>query len=432
MRIHQLILRNVLQHRLSSGLTLLNVALGALLLSAILQLRSATERSFLGPSRGYSLVVGPPGSRLELVLNTVFQMGQSPGLLAYDAFEELEQNPATELAVPYAVGDSFRGYRVVGTSEAFFAPRFPQPAASNTAAKFSQGRPFQVDRAALHGQLEAIARGGAGEPAASDVPVLEAVLGASVARQLGIQLGDQIEPTHGVEGGGSAHEHQQLWNVVGILTPTATPVDELVLINLDSFFRISDHRGGVIPENGKPAISAVLLFPKPGVHKALLLAQLSKRTQLQVADVDGEVRRLFRIVGNVDRIFLLIAGLVVWVGVVSVSVGIYNTLAARRRDLAILRILGARRRTLFGMLIGEAALLSALGGVLGMGLGHALVAVGAGWIERSSGVRPGALWPLPEEALALALLVLAGAVSGLLPALRAYRSDVAAHLAPVS
>ncbi|MEY2929737.1 MAG: hypothetical protein RL033_486 [Pseudomonadota bacterium] len=432
MRIHQLILRNVLQHRLSSGLTLLNVALGALLLSAILLLRSATERSFLGPSRGYSLVVGPPGSRLELVLNTVFQMGQSPGLLAYEAFEELEQNPATELAVPYAVGDSFRGYRVVGTSEAFFAPRFPQPAASDTAGKFSQGRPFQVDRAGLHRQLEAIARGGAGEPASPGVPVLEAVLGASVARQLGIQLGDQIEPTHGVEGGGTAHEHQLLWTVVGILTPTATPVDELVLINLDSFFRISDHRGGVIPENGKPAISAVLLFPKPGVHKALLLAQLSKRTQLQVADVDGEVRRLFRIVGNVDRIFLLIAGLVVWVGVVSVSVGIYNTLAARRRDLAILRILGARRRTLFGMLIGEAALLSALGGVLGMGLGHVLVAAGAGWIERSSGVRPGSLWPLPEEALALVLLVLAGAISGLLPALRAYRSDVAAHLAPVS
>lgn len=432
MRIHQLVLRNVLQHRLSSGLTLLNVALGALLLSIILLLRSATERAFLGPGRGYSLIVGAPGSALELVLSTVFQMGEGPGLLAYETFEELERHPSTELAVPYAVGDSFRGFRVVGTSEAFFAPRFPQPAGPDAASKLRAGRPFRVDGAALRQQLDAIASGDTGAASAGLSPALEAVLGAGVARQLGIQLGDQIEPTHGVEGGGTAHEHQLLWTVVGILKPTATPVDELVLINLDSFFRIGDHRGGVIPENGKPAISAVVLFPKPGVHKALLLAQLAKRTQVQVADVDGEVRRLFRIVGNVDRIFLVIAILVVWVGVTSVSVSIYNTLASRQRDLAILRILGARRRTLLAMLVGEAALVSALGGALGMVLGHGLVAAAAGWIEQSTGVRLGGVWPLPEEVLALALLVLAGAASGLLPALRAYRSDVATHLAPVS
>lgn len=432
MRIHQLILRNVLQHRLSAGLTLLNVALGALLLSIILLLRSATERSFLGPSRGYSLVVGPPGSSLELVLSTVFQMGPSPGLLPYEAFEELEQHASTELAVPLALGDSFHGFPVMGTSEAFFAPRFPHPAAADTAGKLRAGRPFRFDRAALRRQLAAIASGAAAEPSSAPAPASEAVLGAHVAAALGIQVGDQIEPTHGVEGEGTAHAQQLLWNVVGILEPTGTPVDELVLINLDSFFQISDHRGGVIPENGKPAISAVLLFPKPGVHKALLLAQLSKRTQLQVADVDGEVRRLFRIVGNVDHIFFVIALLVVWIGVSSVSVGIYNTLAARRRDLAILRILGARRRTLLGMLIGEAALISALGGILGMALGHLLVGAAAGWIEASSGVRPSALLLLPEELLALGLLVVAGAASGLLPALRAYRSDVAAHLAPVS
>jgi len=154
--------------------------------------------------------------------------------------------------------------------------------------------------------------------------------------------------------------------------------------------------------------------------------------QLQVADVDSEVRRLLRIVGNVDRVFFVIAVLVVWVGVVSVAVGIYNTLAARQRELAILRILGARRSTLFGMLVGEATLLSAVGGALGLVLGHLLVAVGAGLVEQSSGVRPRAWLLLPEEALAYALLVLAGALSGLLPAAKAYRSDAAASLAPLS
>ena len=437
MRAYQLILRNVSQHRLSSALTLLSVALGALLLSSILLLRAATESSFFGPSRGFSLVVGPPGSRLELVLNTIFQIGQSPGLLAYDAFEELEKNPSTELAVPYAVGDAFRGFRVVGTSDGFFSPRFPHPAAANTAGKFSSGRPFRFDVAALRARLAELAAGAADATsgaalAAPESGVAEAVLGANVARQLDIRLGDQIEPTHGVDGAGVAHEHAQLWTVVGILERSATPIDDLVLINLDSFFRIADHRGGIIPESGKPAISAVVLFPKPGVHKALLLGQLNKRTQLQVADVDGEVRRLLQIVGNVDRVFFVIAALVVWIGVVSVAVGIYNTLAARQRELAILRILGARRRTLFGMLVGEATLLSALGGALGLLLGHLLVAAGAGLIEQSSGVRPRAWLLLPEEALAYLLLVAAGALSGLLPATRAYRSDAAANLAPLS
>src|SRR4051794_6665392 len=190
MRAYQLILRNVSQHRLSSALTLLSVALGALLLSAILLLRAATENSFFGPSRGFSLVVGPPGSRLELVLNTVFQIGQSPGLLAYDAFEELERNPSTELAVPYAVGDAFRGFRVVGTSDAFFSARFPYPAAATTAGKFSAGRPFQFDATALRVRLDELAGGAqagaaaaanSGAALAAEQGVAEAVLGANVA-----------------------------------------------------------------------------------------------------------------------------------------------------------------------------------------------------------------------------------------------------------
>jgi putative ABC transport system permease protein len=136
-------------------------------------------------------------------------------------------------------------------------------------------------------------------------------------------------------------------------------------------------------------------------------------------------------VGNVDRVFFIIAVLVVWIGVVSVAVGIYNTLAARQRELSILRILGARRMTIFGMLVGEATLLSALGAGLGLGLGHLVVFAVSALVEKSSGVRPRALVFLPEEGLAFLLLVAAGALAGLLPAAKAYRSDAASHLVPL-
>jgi putative ABC transport system permease protein len=436
MRLDQLVRRNLRRQRVSASLTALNVALGALLVSVVLLLRSATAGAFLQPSRGFSLVVGPKGSRLELVLNAIFQLAQSPGLLSYGVFEELESHPSVQLAVPYAVGDTLRGFRVIGTTDAFFDPRFPYPSAATPEQKLQSGRPLRSDRAALHLALAALAPaagGGAlsaeeGAPAGAD----EAVVGAGVAAALDVRVGDRIEPTHGIEAGGVAHRERRLWQVVGVLARTGTPLDEVVLINLDSFFRIADHSGGVVPETNEPGLSAVLLFPRPGVHKAMLLSQLNKRSSLQVADVDAEVRALLSIVGNVDRIFFAIAVLVVVVGVVSVAVALYNTLGARRRELAILRILGARRRTVFGILVGEAALVSALGGGVGIAGGHLMVAAASGLVERSAGFRPSALVFLPEEALAYLLVIAAGALGGLLPGVEAYRTDVASTLTPPS
>jgi putative ABC transport system permease protein len=432
MRLDQLVRRNLSRHRVGSGLTTLNVALGVLLVSVVLVLRSATAGAFLQPSRGYSLVVGAPGSRLELVLSAVFHRGQSPGLLAVSVLDELERHASTQLAVPYAVGDTFRGFPVVGTSAAFFDPRFPYPRADSSAGKLASGRALHDDRPALRAALASLVAPHAAPGGAAVLKAVnEAVLGAEVAAELDVRVGDQIEPTHGTESGTVAHRQRQLWGVVGVLQRTGTPIDRLVLINLDSFFRIGDHAGGVIPETNEPGISAVLLFPKPGVHKALLLSQLDKRTTLQVADVDAEVRALLALVGNVDRVFFAIAVLVVLVGVVSVAVAIYNTLAARRREFAILRILGAGRRTIFGMLMGEAALLSAVGGVLGLCAGHGVVAATAALIEQSAGFRPSAWVLLPEEGIAYVLVVVAGAVGGLLPAFEAYRTDVASSLVAV-
>lgn len=431
MRLDQLVLRNIVQHRVGASLTALNVALGALLVGVVLLLRAATADTFLKPSRGFSLVVGAPGSGLQLVLDSVFFMGQSPGLLEYGAFEEVQRHPSTQLAVPYAVGDAFRGFRVVGTTDAFFDARFPYPSVAHGQTKLAAGRAFRFETEALRAALETLSAHDTTSADAGVPAIAEAVLGAEVAASLDIRVGDRIEPTHGVEGG-TPHAKPQLWDVVGILRATETPVDRLVLINLDSFFRIDDHLGGIVPETGEPGISSVVLFPKPGVHKALLLSELNKRTQLQVADVDSEVRNLLRIVGNVDQVFFVIAVAVVLVGAASVAVAIYNTLNARRRELAILRVLGARRATVFGMILAEAAVLSALGGGMGLLAGHGVVSLTAGLVEQSAGVRPSAGIFLMEELLAFVLIVAAGACGGLLPAFKAYRTDAASHLAPLT
>src|SRR5690606_13908030 len=146
-------------------------------------------------------------------------------------------------------------------SEAFFDPRFPHPKASSAEAKLAEGRALRSNPEALRAALATLVEPGA-PPAAAGAN--EAVVGAAVAAALDVRVGDRIEPTHGVENGGTAHRERQLWEVVGVLAPSGTPIDELVLINLDSFYRIGDHAGGVVPETNQPGISAVLLFPKPG------------------------------------------------------------------------------------------------------------------------------------------------------------------------
>jgi len=261
---------------------------------------------------------------------------------------------------------------------------------------------------------------------------MEAVLGAEVAAAMHIHVGDEIEPTHGV-GDGTAHEHEHLWKVVGILKPTGTPVDRVVFINLDSFFAIDEHAAGaLIPGTSEAGLSTVLLFPRPGVHKAMLLSKLNRRPDVQVADVNEQIRNLFTIVGSVDVIFLIVSVLVVFIGLLSILVAIYNTMSERRREVAILRAIGARRGTVFGAIVGEATVLTVLGALGGLVLGHLLVWLASGRVEEAAGFRPEASTLLSVELLVLVVVTAAGALAGMVPAWKAYRTDVAESLRPLS
>lgn len=582
MTLWQLIVRQIRLRGLSSTLTALSVSLGVMLVTSILLLQHQMEEHFLKPGRGYHVVVGAPGSALQLVLNAVYHMDKSPGLMPMRWWPVLEENDSVALAVPYCLGDSFRGYRVVGTTDALFDRRFPHPEGEGD-EKLEDGRMFNFDREALFRRLRglgsegfdptqpeieelaelAIAIDDAGVLRVEDAPieldalqpephvrvtaseradlgalvnrlraevvtihvgpdsegpslalrigerearlygnpmsdaairaelqslgegaraslttgedtgddaiastlrtlrdagvasieihglvheteveiaeppplshgVFEAVLGWEVAHQLGVRVGDEIEPTHGVEGG-HAHDHVHLWNVVGILKRTHTPVDKVVWINMDSFFGIEEHlEGALIPGTRDAGLSSILLFPRPGVHKAMLLSSLNREPELSVADVSEQIRNLFSIVGSVDTIFMIVSVMVVILGVLSILVAIYNTMSERRREVAILRAIGARRMTVFGAIVGEAALLTLIGALAGLILGHLLVLASAGRVEEAAGFVPQAFVFLPIEAMVAAIVVAGGALAGLVPAWKAYRTDVAQNLRPLA
>ena len=270
---------------------------------------------------------------------------------------------------------------------------------------------------------------------------MEAVCGSAVAEALKLEVGARIEPTHGVEGG-KEHEHEHLWTLVGILERTGTALDRVVFINLDSFYGIPEHQqGGRIAETGDAGLSSVIVYPRGGVLKAMLMGSLSKRSDLQVASPSEVIRGLLDMVGNVDRYFLIVALFVVVVGVLSVGVSLYNTMNERRREIAILRAIGARRSTIIRQLLVESVGISILGSLVGLLLGRLLVLLARDWIARDAGFTPdpwtwtpfviwGRVWW--AEPLLVLLVAAVSAVAGLLPALKGYRTDVASNLAPVS
>ena len=186
-----LIFKSIKRRRLSSFLVALNVALGVMLVVVILHLKVEMEESYQRPGKGFSLVVGSPkGSSIDLMMTTIYHRGISQGLIPFGTFQELLADRFVALAVPYALGDSFRGFRVVGTTEDVFSPRFPAPEASRSSDKFASGGPFRCDPVALDAAIGALLKKQPQPEWAGLNPVYEAVLGSEVAQTLNLKVGD--------------------------------------------------------------------------------------------------------------------------------------------------------------------------------------------------------------------------------------------------
>ncbi len=405
-----LVLRSLRHRRLATALSALSVALGVGLVVGIGTLRREARSHFQNAAVSFDLVVGPKASPLQIVLYTVFQMDEAPGTIPVSAYERLRADPRVKVALPWVVGDSYREFRIVGTSEAFFGQevRGGVPVACASGVPF---RPF--------------------DPARRE---WEAVLGSTVAAETGLRAHDTFSAVHGLDSKGTGTEHEEApWRVVGVLAPTGTPVDRAIWIHWEAFFAMERHD----PTAGRGAgaerrISAVVLKAANPAFANLLFFELRSSEDLQPARPFVEVRRLFDIVGNADRLLLAVAALVVVVAALGILVSMASGMRERRRDLAMMRALGAPRRLLAALMVAEAGTVGLFGAAGGWLLGHGIVAAGASVLTEWSGVRVRTLAFAPEEILVVAGAVGLCALAGLLPAVMAYRADVATGLAPES
>ena len=397
--------------------TVLNLALltlGVATITLLLLLGEALDEHLKRDAAAIDLVVGAKGSPLQLVLAGVYHVDVPPGNIPLAEVESLRKNPLIREVVPIAMGDSYRGFHIVGTEPSFFG---------------------------LYGARLA---GGVLWSAP-----LEAVLGAEVARRSGLALGTQFAGSHGLAEGGETHGDNP-YRVVGILAPSGTVVDRLVLTGVDSVWKVHEHeekeehaREGAAADQGgagnthaaKPAVAsgrevtmALVRYATP-LAAASLPRQINSESSLQSASPAYESARLFTVFGVGTDVIRGFALFLIAAAALGMFIALYQAMDARQYDLAIMRTLGASRGRVCGVLLLESLLLAAAGAVLGVALGHALLAAIGAWLPAAATLATGASRLLPGELGVVALALAGGILAALLPAWRAYRLDVAATLA---
>ena len=393
--------RNLRRHLYSSSVTVLSLSLALGLVMGIIHIENQAFKAFTRGAADYDAVLGARGSQLQLVLNSIFHLETSPGNIPWKIYQDVKTDPRVERAIPLAVGDHFGGFRVVGTTAAFFLTTPPFKTAPG-------GRQFEPGFA-------------------------EAVLGSTVARETGLKVGSTFHPAHGVATEGFG-EHGNEYTVVGILQHSNSPVDRIICIPIEGIFRMDGHvlrgdgadyhpqPGQRIPDEHKELSSVLLKLkgPMAGFH----LSEEIRRNHpgATLAYPVGKVMTdLFQKMGWANLILQIVAYMVVLVAAAAVSASLYNAMENRMAEFALLRTVGAGKGFLLLSVMTESCLM-ALGGCVGGFITYGGLSLAARHIiSGQTGVVLEVFAFHPILVLGPAILVVLGALAGLVPGLKVYR-----------
>jgi putative ABC transport system permease protein len=399
MTLRLVVCKSLRHHALSTAITALSIGLAGALLMSIWVIKSQSHETFTRFDGGFDAVVGARSSKLQLVLNAIFHLEASPANIEWKDYTALTNHPGVGFAVPIAMGDNYRGFRVVGT--------LPEMITQN---EYADGKKFVVR---APGRV-------------FDIALREAVVGSFVAQRLGLKRGDKFHPYHGLNFD-EKHEHEEEYVVVGLLEPSNTPADRVIWIPIEGVQKMSGHAAEAATQ-----ISAVLVKLRNPMAGQMLDTQLNRKdTRLTFAwPIGGVMSDLLSKISWFDRVLALVAYLVAIVAAGSILASIYNSMNERRRQIAILRALGAHRGFVSGSIVLEAIAIAAIGVVIAFVVYVGITATAASIVRSQTGVviEPWAFHPVMVWA-PLALMGLAG-LAGLVPAMKAYGVDVAENLAP--
>jgi len=412
MAIFSLAWKSLSNRRFTAALTVVSIALSVTLLIGVERLRNEARASFANTISGTDLIVGARSGPVQLLLYSVFRIGNATNNISWESYRDIAAHPRVAWTIPLSLGDSHRGYRVLGTNGDYFTHyRF----ARDRGLAFAQGQAFD--------------------------DLYDAVLGAEVAEALGYQMGDAIVIAHGAGDVSFARHEDKPFSVVGILKRTGTPVDRTVHVSLEAIEAI--HLGW---QGGAPVPGLSISPDKarnrdltPKAITAVLVGLDSKiatfRVQRFVNDYPEEpliavlpgiaLSELWSLIGVAENALLVVSAFVVVVGLFGMLTALLTSLNERRREMAILRSVGARPGHVFALIMGEAGFLTLLGVALGLALLYGLLLAAQPLVESRLGIFIAIGGLSSYELILLGAVILAGFLVGSIPSYRAYRLSLA-------
>ncbi len=407
MMVLRLAYESLMSRKFTTGLTVFSIALSVLLLVSVDRIRQGAQMGFEGTLSQTDLVVGARGGSLPLLLYAVFHIGTANNEVSWETYQHFAQHPAVLWTIPLSMGDSHRGFRVVATDDNFY-----------------EHYRYRVDHSLQ------LSEGRRAEG------IFDAVLGSAVAAQLHYHLGQKIVLSHGLEGSFLNHQADP-YTVVGILARTATPVDRAIYITLwgDEAMHLGWENGAPplqpIPESQIHQsdlhihnISAFLLRTKSRIGTLFLQREINtyKPEPLTAIIPAMTLQDLWNVLRAADIALSLVSGAVLVVGLLVMLTALYTALNERRREIAVLRSLGLHARQIFALFILESALISGMGAVLGLAVAYALLYSIRIPVENRYGI-PLVMVGVSQRVVAYVIaVVVAGALLGIIPAIRAYRN----------
>ena len=402
----------MLNRRATAGLAVFTIGLSVALLLGVERVRTEAKASFANTISGTDLIVGARSGALPLLLYSVFRIGNATNNISWRSYRTLASAPEIAWTIPLSLGDSHRGYRVLGTDRGYFEYfRYGR----RNRLSFAAGAPFD--------------------------DVFDAVLGAEVADALGYRPGDPMVVSHGLGAAGISDHADKPFRVAGILARTGTPVDRTVHVSLEGIeaIHVDWRHGAPVPglSVGAETVRKMDLTPKTitaflvGLKSRLAVFGLQRRineyrSEPLLAILPGvTLQELWDLMGTAEAALSAISVFVVATGLLCMIAMMLASLGERRREMAILRSVGARPAHVFGLLIAEASALTIAGIAVGLGIFYAALAAAQPMVSASYGLHLPVAPPTARELLFLAAVLVAGAVSGAVPGWRAYAQSLA-------
>lgn len=406
MTIVGLAVKSLRNRRFSVALTALSIALSVLLLLGVERIRGEVRASFTSTISGTDLIVGARSGPVQLLLYSVFQLGDPTQSIAFESYEELAGHPQVAWTIPLSLGDSHRGYRVLGTTHAYFEH-----------FRYARERGLELESGRLF----------------SDA--LDAVLGAEVAAKLGYRPGDQIVVAHGA-GEVSFVEHADTpFRVAGVLRRTGTPVDRTIHVQLAGIETMHEgfedgsrkHESPGAHADEPEKISAFLVGLKSRSAAPAMLRMINEYPGEPLSAIMPAValQELWQLVGIAETALLVVSAFVLAVGLAGLLTALLSSLEERRREMAVLRSVGARPVHVFGLIVGEAGFITLAGAVLGVALLYLLQVAAGPLLAAKLGLFMPLAWPAWRELALLAAVCAAGILIGIIPGTRIYRYSLA-------